>query len=135
MDNLLPPAASRPGSCSSSALGNSHARGCPVEIVHLVGKSYDITGTVMPGARSETITSLADKEISNPSREDIVWSGANDINSIETKIGYMHIRNFFQYRTITNVQIMTASHRYDLKESSYIKKEIQEYNCKLKKIM
>jgi hypothetical protein len=47
-----------------------------------VGKSYEVTGTVMPGDRNKTITSMADKEISNLSKEDIViiWSGANDIN-------------------------------------------------------
>ena len=35
----------------------------------------------MPGARNETITSVADKELSTLSKEDIVivWSGANDI--------------------------------------------------------
>jgi len=46
-----------------------------------VGKSYEVTGTVMPAARNKTITSMADKEISNLSKEDIViiWSGANDI--------------------------------------------------------
>jgi len=30
---------------------------------------------------------------------------------------------------------MRASHKYDLKESSYINNVIQEYNRKLKKIM
>jgi hypothetical protein len=89
-----------------------------------VGKSYEVTGAVMPRARSETITSLAHKDISNPSREDIIWSGANDIDRNEMKIGYVHIRNFVQYHTYTNVQIMTAWHRYDLKESSYFNKEM-----------
>jgi hypothetical protein len=50
----------------------------------------------MPGARNKTITSLADKEVSNLSKEDIiiVCSDANDISRNETNIGLMHIRNF-----------------------------------------
>jgi hypothetical protein len=46
-----------------------------------VGKSCEVTDTVMPGARNKTISSMTDKEISNLSKEDIVivWSGANDI--------------------------------------------------------
>jgi len=50
----------------------------------------------MPGARNKTITSLADKEISNLSKEDtiIVCSGANDISRNETNTGLTHIRYF-----------------------------------------
>jgi len=47
----------------------------------------------------------------------------------------MDIRNFVQYRTNTNVQIMTVSHRYGLKESPYINYVIQKYNRKLKNII
>ena len=74
----------------------------------------------MPRDRNETITSLAHKEISNLSKEDavIVWTGANYINTNETNIGLMHIRNFVLSYTNTNIQLMTAPHRYDLKESS-----------------
>ena len=62
-------------------IGDSHAWGCTVEIANLVGKSYEVTDTVMPGARHKTITSVAGKEISTLSKEDIVivWSDANDI--------------------------------------------------------
>jgi len=62
-------------------MGDSHAWGCAIEIADLMGQSYEVTDTVIPGARNETITSMADKELSNLSKEDIVivWSGANDI--------------------------------------------------------
>jgi hypothetical protein len=42
-------------------IGDSHAWGCTVEVANLVGKSYEVTGIVMPGARNKTITSVADK--------------------------------------------------------------------------
>ena len=62
-------------------MGDSHAWGCTIEIADLMGQSYEVTDTVMPGIRNETITSMADKEFSNLNKEDIVivWSGANDI--------------------------------------------------------
>jgi hypothetical protein len=39
---------------------------------------------------------MADKEISNLSKEDIeiFCSGANDANRNETNVGFTHIRNF-----------------------------------------
>ena len=75
---------------------DSHARGCTVEIANLMGKWYEVTGTAMPGARNKTITSLADKEISNLSKEDIliVCSSAKEISRNETNTGLTHIGNF-----------------------------------------
>jgi hypothetical protein len=72
----------------------------------------------MPGARNKTIISLADKEISNLRKEDIVivCSGANDINRNETNIGVTHFKNFFQSHTNTDILLMTTWHRYYLKE-------------------
>lgn len=60
---------------------DSHDWVCTIEIANLVGKSCEVTDTVMPGVRNKTISSMTDKEISNLSKEDtvIVWSGANDI--------------------------------------------------------
>lgn len=59
-------------------IGDSHAWGCTIEIANLVGKSCEVTHTVMPGARNKTTSSMTDKEISKLSKEDIVivWSGA-----------------------------------------------------------
>jgi len=45
-------------------IGDSHARGYAVEISSGLGKDFEVTGTVMPGARLASITNLADKEVS-----------------------------------------------------------------------
>jgi hypothetical protein len=37
-------------------IGDSHARGYATEIVHNLGKTFNVSGTVMPGSRLETIT-------------------------------------------------------------------------------
>lgn len=54
---------------------------------------------------------MADKEISNQTKEDIVivWSGANDIKWNKTNIGHMHIRNFVPSHANTNILIMTST--------------------------
>jgi len=90
----------------------------------------------MPGAWNETVTSLADKEIRNLSKEDIVivCSDANDVNRNETNIGLMHIRN-----------VLPISHKYWYSNNdcpaqiwpkgiSCINKKIQAYSHKPKKM-
>ena len=47
----------------------------------------------------------------------------------------MRGRNFVQSHANTNILIMMAPHRYNLKESSCIDKEIYSYTCKLKKML
>jgi hypothetical protein len=48
---------------------------------------------VIPGARLENITNLADSEINTLGKSDalIVIGGANDINKNETNIGLKHL--------------------------------------------
>jgi len=49
---------------------DSHARGYVAEISSGLGKDFEVTGTVMPGARLENITNLADKEVSTLGKND-----------------------------------------------------------------
>jgi len=49
-------------------IGDSHARGYAAEISSVLGNDFEVTGTVIPGARLENITNLADSEISTLSR-------------------------------------------------------------------
>jgi len=89
----------------------------------------------MPGTWNETVTSLADKEISNLSKEDIVIiCSANDINRNETNIGLTHIRNFrpilHKYWYSNN----DCSAQIWPKGLSCINMEIQAYGHKPKKM-
>jgi len=45
-------------------IGDSHARGYAADISSGLGKDFEVTGTVMPGARHEIISNLTDKEAS-----------------------------------------------------------------------
>jgi len=46
-------------------IGDSHARGCAREISNCLGKEFEVSGTVMPGAGLAHITTLAHGEIPN----------------------------------------------------------------------
>ena len=106
-------------------IGDSHARGCAAEVSNCMGKSFEVTGTVIPGARNEAITHLDDKEITNLSKDDVVvvWGGTKDISKNESNIGLKHIKKFALNLKHTNVIVTTAPLRYDLHTSSCINKE------------
>ena len=50
-------------------IGDSHARGTAAETSSGLGKDFEVTGTVMPGARLKNITNLADKEASTQGKK------------------------------------------------------------------
>ena len=60
-------------------------RGCASELRKYLGPKYEVSGTIMPGARAQNVTNLAKKEISGLSHDDalIIWAGCNDINRNE----------------------------------------------------
>jgi len=69
-------------------IGDSHARGFATKISSSLNNKFDVTGTVLPGARLGNITKLADCEIRGLGKSDvvIVMGGVNDINKNETII-------------------------------------------------
>jgi hypothetical protein len=77
-------------------IGDSTARGYAAEISIGLGKDFEVTGTVMPAARLENITNLADGEAITLGKSDtvIVIGGANDINKNEANIGLKHLGKF-----------------------------------------
>jgi hypothetical protein len=92
---------------------------------------------VLPGARLENITNLADEEVSMLRKSDavIVIGGANYINKNETNVGLKHLRKFIKNGHNTNIMIVTAHHRYDLQEILCVNKEIEVFNRKLHKVV
>ena len=120
-------------------IGDSHARGCARELSSYLGTDFEVRGTVMPGAGLTHITTLAQEEILNLTPQDavIIWGGSNDIYKNETSRGLKHLLNFITHKENTNILALTAPHRHDLQETSYINKEIQVFNrkmCKMVKI-
>jgi len=118
-------------------IGDSHARGLATEISSSLDNNFEVTGTVLPGARLENIIKLADGEISALGKSDavIVMGGANDINKNETIIGLAHLRKFVEDRKNTNIMVVPAPHRYDLLGTSCVNKEIVVFNTELLKVV
>jgi lysophospholipase L1-like esterase len=117
-------------------IGDSHVRGYAAEIAHNLGKMFNVSGTVMPGSRLETITQLAKEEIDKLNDDVvIICGGANDINKNESTTGLRNIRNFVVNQKNTNTLLMTAPHRHDLPSHSCINMEVQVFNRKLYKVM
>ena len=111
-------------------IGNSHVRGYAAELSSDLGQEYEVTGTVIPGARLEIITNLTVEEIRSLGKSDvvIVIRGTNDINKNESNIGLTHLRKFVENRRNTNIMVVAPPHRYDLHESSCVNKEIVVFN-------
>ena len=118
-------------------IGDSHARGCARELSDYLGKEFEVSGMVMPGAGLAHITTLAQEEIPNLTPYDavVIWGGSNDINKNETSHGLKHLQNFINHRKNTNILALTAPHRHDLQQTSCINKEIQVFNRKVRKIL
>ena len=115
-------------------IDNSHARGYAAELLSDLGQDYEVTGTVIPGARLEIITNLAVEEIRSLGKSEvvIVIGGTNIINK-KSNIGPTHLRKFIENRRNTNIMVVAPPHRYDLHESSCVNKEIVVFNRKLHK--
>jgi hypothetical protein len=66
-------------------IGDSHARRYATKVSSSLGNTFEVTGTVIPGALLENITKLANSEISALGKRDvvIVIGGANDINKMK----------------------------------------------------
>jgi len=116
-------------------LGDSHARGCAREVQHNLDPTFEIQGTVKPGANLEGIATSPTDTTANPTKKDVVviWGGTQDIGRNESKKALQQIRNFVQNHNQTNVIVMSAPYRHDLDHDSCVNKEVTVYNRKLKK--
>jgi hypothetical protein len=101
-----------------------------------LGKTFEVTGFVKPGAGLEVVTNTA-KEISKLTKKDIivVWGGANDIRKNASRDGFKHITDFVKNSSHTNIILMNAPHRHDLSVSSCVNNEVKVFNRKVQKIM
>jgi hypothetical protein len=114
-------------------IGDSHARGCAVEVTPNLDENFEVTDLVMPASRLKSITNAAKKEIATLTRDNVivVWGGTNDTSKNESSKG---LSSFVKNRGHTNV-IMNASHRHDLDTRACINREVKVFNRKLLKKM
>jgi len=98
-------------------LGYSHARGCTSEVQHNLDQTVEIQGTVKPGANLEEIVTPPTNTTTKLTKKDVVvkCGGTWDIGRNEVKNAIQQISNFVQNHNQTNVIVMSAPHRYDLR--------------------
>jgi hypothetical protein len=81
-------------------VGDSFVRGIAGEILHNLGRDFEVTGYVNSGSGMEVITNVAKQESTTLTKKDIVviWGGSNDIARNEVNSGLSHIINFVKLR-------------------------------------
>jgi hypothetical protein len=112
-------------------IGDSQARGCAPS------KTFEVTGTVIPGSRLDNITSVARREINSLCRNDfvVIYGGTNDISKNESDVGLRYMRKLALQSKHTNIIAVTPSRRYDLPDFSCVNKETQVFTGKFYKIL
>ena len=117
---------SKPGKNKNKILiiGDSQARGCAANLTSSLSKTFEVTGTVMPGSRLDNITSVARCEINSLCRNDflVIWGGTNDIYKNESDVGLIYVRKLALQSKHTNITAVTPSHRYNLPDFSCVNK-------------
>jgi Flp pilus assembly protein CpaB len=68
-------------------IGDSHARGCAVEIKLNLDECFGVQGFVNPGTAVNIITTSAKTDIQHLSKQDVVvvWGVSKDVGKNETK--------------------------------------------------
>ena len=118
-------------------IGDSHPRGLASELKNCLGHECSISGTIIPGARLNSIPQLAKNELATLTKSDtiIVWGGSNDVYKNETQSSLKFLYNFVNRRTNTNILTLMVPHRHDLPLHSCVNNEILTFNKKLHKVM
>jgi len=65
----------------------------------------------------------------------VVWGGIREISRIESQKGLCQIRNFVDRHSLTNVLVVNAPKRFDLRAHSCVNCEVNAFNRKLDKHM
>jgi hypothetical protein len=106
-------------------------------VKQIVGSNFEVTGIVKPGARTEEIVNTVSRDIGKLTNKDmaVVWTGALDVAKNETEKGLQQIKTLVEYRSQTNIIVMSVLHRHDLEYKSCVNDEVEWSNRKLRKIM
>jgi len=116
-------------------LGDSHARKCASELQHNLGKDYEVTSFVKPGAGMEEILGSTSESVKSLSKNDvlIVWGGSNNISRDNTKEAINQLCKFIEEKATVNLVIVKVPFRHDLKFLSCVNKEVIKFNRQIEK--
>jgi hypothetical protein len=116
-------------------IGDSHAKGNATNIKQVLGISAVVIGYVSTSTKLNYITSMANNEINELTKKDavVIWGGAMDIAKNEADRGLAELSKFVGECSYTNVLVVGAPKRRDLRESSCVNKEVDKFNRQLHK--
>jgi hypothetical protein len=124
------------GKHSVLVIGDSHANKYMAKLRNNLYPRYEVSRFIKPGATTSEIIKTTEDEIATLKYNDIVilWEGANDVNTNNTKEALRNLSKFMNANKV-NIVLVSLPLRYDLLPSSCVNKEIIKFNRQLKKIV
>jgi hypothetical protein len=115
-------------------IGDSHLRGCAVNMEVFLNARFEVCGFIKPGAVSKIVMESAKRDTEKLTMDDllIMCSGANDIGRSGYREVFNNVISFLNSVTHTNIVVLSIPYRYDIKYP-YINNEIRSFNRKLLK--
>jgi hypothetical protein len=118
-------------------IGNSRLRGYAANIILFLNDLFEVSGTIKPGANSETILEQVISEIGKLSPKDtvILCCGTNYIGRVDLREVLKDVISLIRKVSHTNLIMLTVPYRHDLRASdTRINDKIKSVNRKLHKL-
>jgi hypothetical protein len=119
-------------------LGDSHLRGTASKIDQYLNTKFEVCSWIKPGATTKEVVNTLVKDLKCLETQDVIVinGGSNDIGSKrnQTHKVLVHMTQFIQENTHSNIIIVNILPRHDIGRNSMINLEIQEANRKLNRI-
>jgi len=118
-------------------IGDSHLKGSATKINQYLNTNFVASSVIKPGANIKQIVYSQETEFKCLGKKDVIVvnGGTNDLdnNTEKTKTALVHMLQFAQKYTNTNIITVNIPLRHDLAMNSEINLEIQDFNNKLSK--
>jgi len=112
-------------------LRDSHARVCASQVSHLLNNDFEVLGFVIPGAGMKYIKDTCRVKVQQLTERDVVvlWGGSNDIARNNKTAGMKHLLEFVTNANHTNINLVSAPHRYHLMRNTCVNVEVRVWKA------
>ena len=100
-------------------------------------ENVEVRGYVKTGVSADILVKTASNDLNSLTKQDsIILRGvSNDVGNNKSKVGLRNISHFVKNNSHTNFVLMGVTHRFDLRDTSCVNKEVDSFNNKLTKIV